>query len=241
MRTLILGCVILALLVPAAMAGTRGHPNTAHVQAAAGTVNYNTGTVAVPIWTAVTPGANPSGAVTVLPKAIVPGDVEGIQMAINSALTVEYRFGNSPLSSPNPGGEIGYSNQASIINLAIYFGDGPTGVNSIDLGTLQLISISYSTDAGATFSLAQPITQLLPRLGLTAPQPSTAYLLNIGNPPNTTVDVVRILYTTGAGAGATFWLAGLQNPEPATFALFGLGILGAGTLVLRRRRRRRKL
>ena len=233
MRTLILGCVVLALLGTTAGAVIRGHPDSAHVQAFSGTANVNTGTLAVPVWTGVVAGVNPSGGVTVLPNALTPGTVEGLQLVGNtSSVTIEYRF-NSP--------QIGYSSVSGYPTFVIYFGDATLGVNATDSGLLQITNATFSTDGGATFGATQTVNRFLPQSGVAGSHKPLGYYLTVGNPPLAAVDVIRMTYTSIGATTTQFWLAGLQNPEPATFALFGLGILGAGTLVLRRRRLRRKL
>lgn len=55
------------------------------------------------------------------------------------------------------------------------------------------------------------------------------------------VDIVRLNFIFTGGAGTSFAVQAVANPEPGTFALFGLGIAGLGFTVLRRRKRKAAL
>jgi hypothetical protein len=225
---------LLVLLGTPALAVVRGHPDSAHVQnfsAAATTPQYNNGGG----WANVAAGANPTGpgAGTSLPGALSPqfGSVSGLRLFnTNDYIDIEYRFASS---------QIGYTSGAGFPSFIIYFGDAGTGVNAADTGRLRVTSVWYSTDGGSTYLPAGglSVNRFVPVSG-TGPTPAVAYYITVGNPPLDAVDGMRIRYTSVNGQ-TDFWLAGLQNPEPATFALFGLGAAGLGLVVVRRRRARK--
>lgn len=226
MRTFTLGVALLILMGTPALAVVAGFPDTAHVSSInAGTVNYWNGSA----WAAATGG--PSG--TSLPGARrVDGTVAGIQLGgHNHSVTIEYGFNSK---------QVGYTGGAGFPHLVIYFGDSGTGVNAIDSGLVQIVNVRYSTDGGSSFGGNVVINRFLPSSGVAGAQAAAAYYITVGQPPLSAIDAMRITYTAVGGA-AQFWLAAVQNPEPGTLALFGLGVMGLGTVVIRRRRLRKKL
>lgn len=103
---------------------------------------------------------------------------------------------------------------------------------------LQLASVAFGEEGvfptDSVWTVAQSLTSLDSGTVLFLfIDPAQVPLVN-----RNVVDVVRLNFIFTGGAGTSFAVNAVANPEPGTFALFGLGIAGLGLTVLRRRRRK---
>ena len=235
MRRVLLVALIVAMAAPAALAVVNGRPDSGFIRTATN-VNWHNGTsfVAPPVSQSIPNGLTRDGAAEGFQFTAA-----GAQLELQFALPTSHAVDVPPNPVTPRTGQIGYSSSGgSDVNLALYFGVSG-GVAAVVSGTILIQDIAYSTD-GSTFGAQLSLGIFVPALGLSAPQPETAYYTNVSNAPSTAPVAVRIRFLSVGGA-AEVWLAGIQNPEPGTIALFGLGFVAAGTVVIRRRRRSKKL
>lgn len=106
------------------------------------------------------------------------------------------------------------------------------------LATLQLTQIGF-TQADGTFAAYSPNIFLTSagnanrRLYITIP----TGVGGVDLVDRTTVQAVSLQFSFTGGAGTSFAVDALVNPEPGTIALFGLGLLGLVGVARRRRRK----
>ena len=246
MRRLILGALLLALIAVPAGAVTRGQATTATITQFTGTGSFSINGGAAqtsfgPVW--ITNGS------AFAINGSAGGPSTGTTLAISGIGTLEvtFLFGQFPdapgVDAPAP--QLGYSSLASP-NLAIYLGD-PT--HAAVTGKLVLADVQYHIPGSqirtrgnwvpVTPSSLAPNNIFPPGIQPPGTVGAQAFMYSVGNAPSAGIDGVRIRFTNANVTGTTtFYLRMIQNPEPGTLVLFGLGLAGAGVLVVRRRRRR---
>lgn len=111
-------------------------------------------------------------------------------------------------------------------DLILWFG-------SINVGYLELTSVGVSEDGTnfVTENFGNPIDASYANGRL----PITFNDTIVGESNRDAIVSARLTFTYTSAT--TFTLDGVSTPEPTTFALFGLGLLGLGGAVVRRRRK----
>jgi hypothetical protein len=215
MRRLLLGLGALFLIAPLAFASVNGVPDSA-------TVSGLTGSHA-PLTNATT------GASSMLVTGANFNDAGFVTYSFTNAVSA---YGSDASNQPH--------------NLAIVLGDA-TGPNPAVAsgGALQIVAVDYSLNNQSTWVPLTPLSIAQNLNATSSAVPATRFEYWFGGAPDSVADGlvtdVRIEFRNLSFTGATtFYLAYIQNPEPGTFALFGVGLAGAGWLAIRRRRRARK-
>ena len=223
MRRLLMGAFALLLLASIAGAGAQGYPDTATITAftgASNTVGGSGGGGADPDWAVAIPMTAPR----VLPHALVAGDANRITVVgAGNTVSIDFTWSSGWTSA--------YW-KTHTPNLAVYLGvGGAGGRQAVEAGgSLRMLVVDYDTGTGFGSNN-----------GGAGGIPAFVSYHTVGNAPGSPSQIVGVRLTLQSlAASTTFWLGALQNPEPGTFALFGLGLAGAGFVVMRRRRGRKK-
>lgn len=128
---------------------------------------------------------------------------------------------NGPVSAAPP--------TAGTPDLILYFGS----INIGSGGALSLTSVGVSED-GTNF-----VTESFSST-ISSAYANGKYAISFSDaqvPESSRDSIVAARFTFTFTSNTTFTLDGVSTPEPTTFALFGLGLLGLGGAVVRRRRR----
>jgi PEP-CTERM motif len=230
MRRLLVGACAVLLLASFAGAGVQGYPDTATITAFTGagnTIGGSGGGGADPTWAVAIAMTAPR----VLPFATTPGTANRVTLA-GAGNTVQIDFTWSS-------GYVSGFWKTQTPNLAIYLGVVGSRQAVEASGNLNLVAVDY--DIGAGFgSNTNLLSGIYP--GGAGGIPAFVSYHTVGNAPGSPSQIVGVRLTLSSLAASTsFWIGAIQNPEPGTFALFGLGLAGAGFIAVRRRRRSKKV
>jgi len=121
-------------------------------------------------------------------------------------------------------------------NMIIQFG----AINIGAVGYVELQSVSFSELNVSTFSAEHAVNRVL----RDSTQPSINFsngllFLNTSTIPiidRDLVDAVQLTFVIQGGSSTQINIRAVANPEPGTFALFGLGLVGVAGLLRARRR-----